>query len=91
VTVLEKIMRAQFEAWRSRMDMAGEHQDRLHAFEELNESEHAFGLAAARAMVEALKDLPDHILAVIRYDMYEPNYREQTNDVFDAILNEKAE
>lgn len=57
MTVLEKLMRAQFESWRARMDLDGEHQDRLHSFEELNESERAYGMAAARSLVESLKDL----------------------------------
>jgi hypothetical protein len=56
MTTIEKLMRAHFETWRSRMDDARLHPHSMHAFEDLNEREFAFALEMARASVRVIKE-----------------------------------
>ena len=56
MTTIEKVARAQFEAWRGRMDEVGEHEHDLHTFEQLSERERDFSFHMARVAVGVLKE-----------------------------------
>lgn len=66
MTMLEKIARASFVAWRRRMTEQGRLMDLAHAtFDDMSESEQEFAVLHARAVVEAMREPNEVMVAAV--------------------------
>ncbi len=54
--MIERVARASFACWRTRMDELGHHLDKGRNFEDMSESESEFAIMNARAVIEAMRE-----------------------------------
>jgi hypothetical protein len=96
VRMLERMARAQFELWRTRMNSIGEHPNSKHTFEDLSDREREFAFESARVMITAMKEPTEWMLSGYKdcFQEWRGNQRVTAHGVWlsmlDAVLNEPA-